>query len=1090
MKKLLSVLLAIMMLMQLTCCAWAEEAVRFVDKDGVAHDLPVEGWMNFSEDGKYTYSGNGMVDLEVEPQAGGTVVVEIDGDIHAGLFVVGDTFDVTVSGNVNDNLYVGNRADYDPDTYEVLSETPAQGNVSIDGDVHSCAEVYGEAVADIDGDVNKELNSSFGVYAANDSQVNVGGNAYAYGDAAIIAKDNAKVNVEGSAILTTDGTEDENGEIYAGMRASDQAEVSVNGITAECPVYNDIQTAGNANVTVNGDITGGSYGIYAAIDENYIWDDETGKMTVEKIQNESTVTVNGDVNTELTGVWANGKSDITVNGDITVVYPEEKKEEGFWYNTIGVDASMSAVDIYDPETDTYVSEYSANESTVEVNGNINASTGVAASGEAQITVNGDITADETGVLLAETFIGNYNPETDTYIDEMYGNNATVIVNGNITSDYQGIYSEGQGNVTVNGNVDAGYWDSKEAGISGYGVIAREDSTVVINGDVTSDGIAAIEISPFYVWDDELGDLVPVYEDTTTTVTVNGDINALGNGLSISAKADVTVTGDVNAEMMAAINIFDCGNASVILIGGDVNANFSEWPEAEDPVEYPVDEEWLALQKKLDELFADCVDEVDVYQMGAIQIRDDQTAENTSEEMGSIVILGSVNAMGDGDAYVVDIYMDENQEIKMPELPTMTVYELNSENGDLVDVNVFEKVTRELDGTEYERLFRTDAEDEKTTIVDAIAATIRYIIDVIQPENGTIEVGGDAVYDETADSLVAGEGDDVDLTFTVPEGYVVDGVNAGTKATVTRNADGTWTVTVQRGGGVTISANIVVCSHQWETVDSKPATCTEAGYANRICSVCGLTSNVTLSPLGHDYPDVFHSNGNGTHSAVCEHGCGVPLTYDCDMSVVEFGTTRISTCKVCAYSVTEEIEADATEAVASVVAPETEGIVTDEEVVAKVRETVTEKLTEKREGLTMKLVPVKETSFEDVVTEGDEKKTPLQGTLLVYAYEFVKDELIASGTDELVGEFTNIFNIALVSEGQNVTLDRTITVRIPMDDEVLEDLSGMKLVLIAEDGTLIEIPYEIVDGQIVFDTSYLGIFAFVEEETLQNAEVTE
>ena len=49
------------------------------------------------------------------------------------------------------------------------------------------------------------------------------------------------------------------------------------------------------------------------------------------------------------------------------------------------------------------------------------------------------------------------------------------------------------------------------------------------------------------------------------------------------------------------------------------------------------------------------------------------------------------------------------------------------------------------------------------------------------------------------------------------------------------------------------------------------------------------------------------------------------------------------------------------------------------------------------------------------------------------------------------------------------------------EEEIKQLEGMKLVLVLSDGTQIEIPYEIVDGKLVFTTELFGVFAFIPVE---------
>ena len=57
----------------------------------------------------------------------------------------------------------------------------------------------------------------------------------------------------------------------------------------------------------------------------------------------------------------------------------------------------------------------------------------------------------------------------------------------------------------------------------------------------------------------------------------------------------------------------------------------------------------------------------------------------------------------------------------------------------------------------------------------------------------------------------------------------------------------------------------------------------------------------------------------------------------------------------------------------------------------------------------------------------------------------------------------------------------LTVAIPMEEEEITELEGMKLVLVLADGTLVEIPYEIVEGKLVFTTTQIGVFALIPVE---------
>ncbi|MBQ8313096.1 MAG: hypothetical protein IJX84_07835, partial [Clostridia bacterium] len=72
----------------------------------------------------------------------------------------------------------------------------------------------------------------------------------------------------------------------------------------------------------------------------------------------------------------------------------------------------------------------------------------------------------------------------------------------------------------------------------------------------------------------------------------------------------------------------------------------------------------------------------------------------------------------------------------------------------------------------------------------------------------------------------------------------------------------------------------------------------------------------------------------------------------------------------------------------------------------------------------------------------------------------------------------VLAVNLLKEGNSIQPSSKLKLSIPV---VEEEVSGMKLVLMGENGELIEIEYEIIDGVIVFETDMVGIFLFVEAE---------
>ena len=74
----------------------------------------------------------------------------------------------------------------------------------------------------------------------------------------------------------------------------------------------------------------------------------------------------------------------------------------------------------------------------------------------------------------------------------------------------------------------------------------------------------------------------------------------------------------------------------------------------------------------------------------------------------------------------------------------------------------------------------------------------------------------------------------------------------------------------------------------------------------------------------------------------------------------------------------------------------------------------------------------------------------------------------------------VFSVAYMEDGEAVQPEAAMTVTLALTEEDLSAVEGLKLMLILEDGTMVEVPYEVIDGQIVFTAEQLGTFAFVAE----------
>ena len=121
-----------------------------------------------------------------------------------------------------------------------------------------------------------------------------------------------------------------------------------------------------------------------------------------------------------------------------------------------------------------------------------------------------------------------------------------------------------------------------------------------------------------------------------------------------------------------------------------------------------------------------------------------------------------------------------------------------------------------------------------------------------------ENGGVVVYD-----CVCGSGrDDITPAHGHAYGMWIDDRNETTHTKVCAN-DGTHTITEE---------------HNFVEIDRMLATCETEEVVTYQCEDCGFEYSIDVAPaLGHDYPDTWTDNGDGTHIKVCGNGCGIDLT---------------------------------------------------------------------------------------------------------------------------------------------------------------------------------------------------------------------
>ncbi len=569
------------------------------------------------------------------------------------------------------------------------------------------------------------------------------------------------------------------------------------------PEANGIMATGKSTVTVNGPVTAKECGIYMPND---------GEDSV----NQSSVTVKGDLKVEDglsfyadegPALFAEGNGQVEITGNIY--------------------SGFDGISIYDQSTVTVRGDmnivgtgaFTEDDGKVIIEGSIYSGTkdffwtgeGIVASGSSEATVGGDIfTTNGDGVYtydietdIEEKVTDTWEADGDTYrtfqiFSEYSPNHATVTVNGNVAAESgSAVHSEGSSDVTVLGSISSG---SKENQV----IYAAGASRVNIQGDVDSQGAGIYTVYSVLTQtevatqklakSDEGEDLWEDYdvyldpEETgacTAQVTVGGHVNAAGTAVYASDASTVTISGDVTSETAEAVEM-EWG-ASVTVEGNVTGGTFEEDEDTESAV--------LSDGEAKGE-----------YAKGAATIN-----LVPGPVTASLLIKGSVTALGSSVPLLFNILVDKNAPSALPEeMPEIRTYELVPAGslGEYFDVNIFEnkEIITESEETGLDRLVRDISEEERAAMLKALPQIIQYIIRVDNPENGSIILEG-VTRDEENDLMLAREGDRFIVKVNAEDGYAVEGVEAG-NADLADNGDGTWTVTVKQGGGVTISAAIV------------------------------------------------------------------------------------------------------------------------------------------------------------------------------------------------------------------------------------------------------------------------------------------
>jgi hypothetical protein len=280
----------------------------------------------------------------------------------------------------------------------------------------------------------------------------------------------------------------------------------------------DVGISGPGSVTINSDVStenaGGALyadnGANVTVNGNVTSEDGAGVASA----NNSSLTVNGDINSYYSGATAVDDSSITVDGSVTA--ETDLGASAANGSSISVTGDVTSNDEYGAGISSY------EDSSVTVGGDVNAAgTGVSAEYNSSVSVEGDVTSShDTGVSAgSESTVtvggsvtgGSGDPDSVDYTDptdysdgsngiNVY-DNSTVEVAGDVTGgDGYGTYAyggtgaivESGSSLTVGGNITGGNVtadpeteaEKYSNSLGGDGLFVSSDSTVNVGGNVT------------------------------------------------------------------------------------------------------------------------------------------------------------------------------------------------------------------------------------------------------------------------------------------------------------------------------------------------------------------------------------------------------------------------------------------------------------------------------------------------------------------------------------------------------------------------------------------------------------------------------
>lgn len=499
------------------------------------------------------------------------------------------------------------------------------------------------------------------------------------------------------------------------------------------------------------------------------------------------------------GVSASGKSDVTIKGTVLGNTSRSDFVDASGGSSITIDGNAEAPNKNISATD--------GSSITVINGNVIASKTSINNGSS-LTVKGNVDASSISAFDKSNISIDGKVNTESLMGDEKSN---LTVKGDVNTV---ILANDHGNLKIDGNVDG---DSFETYTGTSSITGSMDGVVYVEGGST------VNIGKDVISDDNGAVVVQSRKDDGDNATTN--LNIGGNIKFDEDKSDERAGLSVGGEAGTEVNVNVKGKISV---GANKAATGIESMAGTDGLA-PND---TSGEKTTVHITAGSVTATipkegeDTRMATAISVSNGNNADTQIEIKGDVTSTGtSVSVQNTGDASTTNIVVDgtldsanhntivvvNNKDGK--NTVNITAWQLKSTGHNSVNVNTAEK---NLTNCTYDK-----EETEK------LAKNINYII----RHEGTISLDGTRTITTFNGNSYETAHENEKLTIHVKvdddKKYRVDRVEGGT-ATATKNADGSWTLTVPKNGGVDIRAVLVAIEQKESSSSSSSSGSSSSG----------------------------------------------------------------------------------------------------------------------------------------------------------------------------------------------------------------------------------------------------------------------